>query len=198
MADLNLTTVSRVLAFLDLSEDAVRDGGLAELGVMVSAVSGALANLCNRPFLVASRTERRSLFRPTFKVMGGPARSIASVKMYPSGALSSSAAVIPATGYELQDGGNTVAIGAPFVSGMVYEVAYTGGLAEDTDEVIASFPDLEEACKMQVAYLWQRHKSLGRTSMDLGGGSTSFVKDYDLLPGVRTILTRYARPYTFC
>ncbi len=198
MPDLNLTTVSRVLAFLDISEDAVRAGGLAELEVMVSAVSGMLANLCNRPFLIASRTERRILFRPSFKIMGGPARSITSVKAYASGALARSGMAIPADGYELHDDGNTLTIGAPFVAGMVYEVVYTGGLAEDTDEVIASFPDLEEACKMQTAYLWQRHKSLGRTSMDLGGGSSSFVKDYDLLPGVRTILTRYARPYTFC
>lgn len=58
-------------------------------------------------------------------------------------------------------------------------------------------PDLEQACLMQVAYLWQRHKNLGRSSFDMGNGATQFVKDYDLLPGVRTLLTRYARPYTF-
>ena len=70
-----------------------------------------------------------------------------------------------------------------------------GAVVEES--VCNDAPDLEQACLMQVAYLWQRHKNLGRSSFDMGNGQTQFVKDYDLLPGVRTLLTRYSRPYTF-
>jgi hypothetical protein len=77
-------------------------------------------------------------------------------------------------------GGNTLTLGA-----VVQE------------SICNDFPDLEQAALMQISNLWQRHKSLGRTSLDMGNGATSFVKDYDLLPGVRTLLTKYSRPFTW-
>lgn len=88
--------------------------------------------------------------------------------------------------------GGSLREGDTFTAGSVVTL---GSVIEES--VCNDAPDLEEAAKMQISYLWQRHKSLGRTSTDLGNGASQFVKDYDLLPGVRTLLTRFSRPYTF-
>lgn len=54
-------------------------------------------------------------------------------------------------------------------------------------------PMLERAALMQAAYLWERRKSAGRTSTTLGNGSTNYQGEYNILPGVTDLLTKYKR-----
>lgn len=54
-------------------------------------------------------------------------------------------------------------------------------------------PMLERAALMQAAYLWERRKSAGRTSSTLGNGATSYQGEYNILPGVADLLTKYKR-----
>lgn len=263
-AELNLTTLERVLQYIDAKAADVREGGKDSLQGMVSAVSTSIANLCNSDFSVKARTERRILAKPTFIVTNGPARSITSIRYNPSRAMTVGSVVVQPTGYEIDPDGGRIYLGPCFIPGMQWEVAYTGGrfyttnssqfsavasgavqaqqhvfadgrkltiTAWDSVGGLVTFtsdagsfregesltltngtvlslgscvkpsvcndgPDLEQACLMQVSNLWQRHKSLGRTSTDIGNGASQFVKDYDLLPGVKTLLTRYARPWS--
>jgi hypothetical protein len=59
------------------------------------------------------------------------------------------------------------------------------------ESVLSDFADLAKAADMQTAYLYQRRNSLGRTATTSGNGTTSFEKDYELLPGVIQILEYY-------
>lgn len=263
-AELNLTTLDRVLQYIDAKADDVRDGGKNALEGMISAVSTSIANLCNSDFSVRSRVERRILAKPVFIVNNGPARSITSIRYNDSRMMTQGSVAVQPSGYEIDPEGGRVYLGSSFLPGKVWEIAYVGGRfyttnasqfaatasgavqlqqhifpdgrkltvsAWDSVGGIVTFtadagsfregealtltngttltlgacakpsvcndgPDLEQACLMQVSNLWQRHKSLGRTSTDLGNGASQFVKDYDLLPGVKTLLTRYARPWT--
>ena len=261
-AGLALTTVDRVIQYLDIKPEDIRTGGNLVLQGMVASVSQSISNLCNSDFGVRARVERRQLAQPMFKLSYGPVRSISSIRYSVSRILTTGYVQLTTNGYEVDPDGDTVYVDPSFVIGKWWEVRYTGGRYYSTntskynatasgavtpgtyaqtdgrsisiisfssnvltfsslggsfregdsiaagatmitlgtvleESVCNDAPDLEEAAKMQISYLWQRHKSLGRTSTDLGNGASQFVKDYDLLPGVRTLLTRFARPYTF-
>ena len=58
----------------------------------------------------------------------------------------------------------------------------------DTAAVIADHPALEDACKMQVISLWQRHDAPDRTGTTIGTGETTWTADYGLLKSVKADL----------
>lgn len=58
-------------------------------------------------------------------------------------------------------------------------------------------PDLEQAALMQCSHLWKRRMTLGRTSTDIGNGSTQWAGDYEILDDVKVLLRKYSRPFAF-
>ena len=58
------------------------------------------------------------------------------------------------------------------------------------ESVLSNYPDLAKACDQQAVYMHQRRNSLGRSSVT-SGGNTTFIGDYDLLPGVKRVLELY-------
>lgn len=90
--------------------------------------------------------------------------------------------------------------GTPFTAGSTgrpiapyyIQVTYTGGFATSTANLIAGWPDLAEACDLQVAYLYKRRVSPGG-NVSVGDSSTQYTKDYGLLDEVREALNKYKR-----
>jgi hypothetical protein len=52
-------------------------------------------------------------------------------------------------------------------------------------------PLLEDACLMQVAYEWERRKSAGRNSTQMGSGETHYAGEYKLLDSVKDRIRNY-------
>lgn len=59
------------------------------------------------------------------------------------------------------------------------------------ESILSNYADLAKAADMQSAYMYSRRNSLGRTATTSGNGTTTFEKDYELLPGVVRILEYY-------
>jgi hypothetical protein len=59
------------------------------------------------------------------------------------------------------------------------------------ESILSDYADIAKAADMQTAYMYQRRNSLGRTATTSGNGTTSFEKDYEILPGVKQILEFY-------
>lgn len=88
-------------------------------------------------------------------------------------------------------------LGTPIAPAFL-QVRYTGGLAVDADGLIAAYPDLADACDLQVAHRFQRKDSAGRTSEKSGGltGEAEHSGEYALLAEVREVCDWY-RPTVF-
>jgi hypothetical protein len=91
-------------------------------------------------------------------------------------------------------------VGTPFTTGAASrpvapyyaQVVYTGGFATSTANLITSYPDLAQACDLQVAYLHRRRLSAGG-NFSVGGSSTSYSDDYTILTDVQKTLNKYTR-----
>ena len=75
----------------------------------------------------------------------------------------------------------------------VLRVIYAGGMAADEDAFIAAFPDIADACDMQVIAHYQRRSQLGAQGVSIGGGNVSYTGPLKLLPEVRAILAKHRR-----
>jgi hypothetical protein len=73
------------------------------------------------------------------------------------------------------------------------QVTYTGGLAEDTAELLELYPDLAGACDMQVAHRLRRKDSLGATSEEQAGTKATPSAEYQLLAAVEAVCAYYRR-----
>lgn len=118
--------------------------------------------------------------------------TVASSTGTPSGSFTTSAG---AAGEVVAVGTGTISIKCHFgsfaigdtLTGTGWSVALGATVRES---VLSDFPDLAKACDQQATFMHQRRNSLGRTSVT-SGGNTTFVGDYDLLPGVKRILELY-------
>ena len=72
------------------------------------------------------------------------------------------------------------------------KVTYTGGMAADVSEFVASFPDLASAVTTQVIYQFQRKRDLGNVSLS-GDGGTVTLQVSQWSPDVETTLRRHRR-----
>ena len=72
------------------------------------------------------------------------------------------------------------------------QVKYTGGYG-NTAGVLDVPSDLKKACAVQVAYLFDRRKSLGTNSVSGQEGSLNYEGAYEFLPHVAGVLDKYKR-----
>lgn len=193
---IDFTTLARVKAYLDIPSATTTNDTI--LQTMITSVSATLENSLNRTVKTESKVERRQTpMTGKFMIYNGPATSITKVRYSPSGMFSRDATTLSTSSYELDPSGDIVIIpDYKGPSGQV-EVTYVGGMGTDTAALLAAYPVLDQAATMQVAYLWARRKTPGRSSTDLGGGNTQWVGDYDLLDAVVSMLLPLRRPWTF-
>lgn len=72
-------------------------------------------------------------------------------------------------------------------------VQYDGGMAADTDAFIAAFPGITSAVDTQVAYMYQRRREIGVTSVSGQAGSVVHFDQGPLLKAVKRALQRHRR-----
>lgn len=197
---MNATTIDRVKALLDISSsnyDAV-------LTTMVAAASRRIENYIDRPLEQTARTQEYPI-RPRQDVIflrAYPVTAISSIKIALDWDFSSATTVdtndftfdadtgmvhlsfFPILNY---NGNNQAA--AP----NVIQVAYTGGFATSTANLISSYPDIAYAADIQAVAMWRRRDAPQGASMNIGGSSLAYEGALRLIPDVVEALTPYKR-----
>ncbi len=72
-------------------------------------------------------------------------------------------------------------------------VIYDGGMAADAAAFIAAFPEIADACDMQVIAHFQRRSHLGAQAVSSGSGNVSHAGPLKILPEVKATLGKYRR-----
>ena len=183
------------------------------LGELIEQVSEDIQNYCDRTFTRGTDTLE-------YPIGGGqylslkrfPIVSIAHIRYDIDGDFSDSADDIATDDYKysasLKDQGlvflkrsklRVQLSNKTYNSGYVWpddpdslEVKYTGGYT-DTAGVLDVPDDLKKACIMQVAYLFDRRKSLGTRNLSGQEGSLNYEGIYEFLPNVAGVLDKYKR-----
>ena len=184
MAGVDLTTVARLRMFGGIKgTDPDTDTLLAE---MITYVSAKLEQYCSRGFKSEPAQEKRRLRGTLVPVFRDPVTAISSVRASTTGR-AANLAILPSSQYEIATNGGGVNVW-DLPSGSLVEINYTGGLAADTADIIASHPVLEGACKLQTLNLWQRHKSPDKTGLTIISGETRWEAQYKMLEDVKADL----------
>jgi len=191
---MDLTTTARVTALMG---SAFKHDGKAEAQIarIVTLYSEAFKTYLDRETLAAAQTEYLSLGygQQAVELKAFPVTSVTSV--YNDTSREWATGEIAATAYYLDTATGLMVIdGVTLIHGPgVLRVIYAGGMAADVDAFIAAFPDIADACDMQVIAHYQRRNQLSAQGVSLGGGNVSYTGPIKLLPEVRAILAKHRR-----
>ena len=183
---LPLTTVARVQAYGDIPMQTWTSANSALLQDMINSVSLSFEQFCSRGFLSVERTQQRKLHSDFVPCAAFPVASITAVYVSRTGR-SSDFQQLTIDQYDISPNADGIMIWSQ-PKGSLVKYVYVGGIATDTDDVIANHPSLENACRMQVLALWKRHAIPDRSGMTLGTGDTQWQSEYGMLKDVKMIL----------
>lgn len=195
------TSLARIKARLNSSfEDTEQDGQIA---ILIDEVSRTITRALGFHTLRTTRIETyRRCGSMTFLCLDArPAVSITSIKAAETIAdLALDAALVPATEYVVQKSMGIVRFLDVFATetGFV-RVEYVGGFADIAPDggmgtsMLASAPDLVEACEVQIIHALNTQRSPGGSVTSIAGASTSYQDAYALLPHVRRTIALYRR-----
>lgn len=192
MSTLAVTTRDLVKTILEGStKDDLIDAAILK-------VSRGFEQYLARDFEKAARTEDHDLDWATKAVFlkHTPVDTGETFEVRVDGSRAFTGSAIDATGYHLkaQTGRLTLDGVARDVTGPgVLRVAYTGGLAVDSDTLQSAYPDIEYAGRLQVAYEIKRSQDPGSRSTSFGGGNRSWTGQLEMLKSVRATLDGYRR-----
>lgn len=77
------------------------------------------------------------------------------------------------------------------------KVQYTGGMAATQADLQAAFPDLEMACRIQGAFMFDKRQKLGVKGESVAGGNVVYHQKVELLPEVKEVWNIYSRHARF-
>lgn len=77
------------------------------------------------------------------------------------------------------------------------KVQYTGGMAASQSAFESAFPDLEMACRIQGAFMFDKRQKLGVAGESVAGGTVRFSQKMELLPEVEEVWNIYSRHARF-
>lgn len=191
----DFTTLARVKALVQPTGDDGSQDALIE--DMIATVSAQFVRFLGLHALRVERTETYEIrrFYNVVTLDGKPVDSTAAFTLkYGSDLSASSFVTWQAAEYAVHKAAGWVRLFSktPYSPGYV-RVTYTGGLGTDTDNLIASFPELAGACERQVLYLLQRKSTLGGNVQLGAGGATAFQGEYGLLKDVESVLAAHRR-----
>lgn len=204
------TTLARVQALIPRT-DAASD---AVLTTLIASVSKRFQQATYRHLDAIERTEIYPL-KPHARVISlrgapcyvvdvrGVSVSTFEVKLSASQSFSASTTLTRNTDYVIEQDAGLLRVLATLdaftgpmgraISPAYVQVKYTGGLADDTTDLIADYPDIADACDKQVVYEWRRRTEAGAGDQHIGDSTTTHTADVGLLAGVKTVLERYKR-----
>lgn len=194
MAIIDLTTTERCEALAGVGTADVST--TAAFAALVTSVSARIERYLNRPIEAVARTEYLDVVpdRFSYQLGANPVASIASVKNSASFAWADVTSKVEGTDYVLDPASGIIRQLTYWTAGAeALQVVYTAGLAANTAAVLASYPDLADACEKQVVEEYNRRGSMLRKSANVGG-ATETSESMTLLPIVREILAPYRRP----
>ena len=191
---MDLTTLARVRTLL--KDTSTQNDTLIDQ--LIDAVSPQLERIMNRHALEVARTEQydvapgqRVFMLRGFPVLASPA---AVVKNSLSRDFTAARAIdAPSYYLALARGVLTIDLVGLEPGPGTLQVAYTGGLATTTTNLVTAFPDISVACELQVAYLIQRKDELGLASFSAEGGSIAQAMPTKILDAARELLQPYRR-----
>lgn len=200
---MDLTTLTSLKALLEIDTAGdTRDD--AELAVLIQSVSARIERYLRRK--LQSGVERTQVF----DVLGATKRLL--LEAFPVVSITSATKAEDqdwAEGTELTEGagyildsefGRLLPVQAVSVAAQAWprgyrslRVIYNGGLADDTDALVANYPDLARACEMQAAEEWRRRKSPSATSRQTQGTNVQRDGAVTWLPLVADMLADFRR-----
>ena len=191
---MDLTTLARVKNIL--KDDGTQNDVLIDQ--LIDAVSLQIERILNRHTMESARTEQYDIVprQQVFMLRGFPV--LASPAAVVKNSLSrdfAAASAIASTSYYLDAPRgilNIDLIGLAWGPGTL-QVAYTGGLADTTVNLVANYPNIATACDLQVAHLIQRKDELGLSSFSAEGGSVVVAIQAGLIKVAEQLIQPYKR-----
>ena len=195
-----LTTVQLVKNILGMGESDTQDD--TAMGVLIRGQSKAIETYLDRHF---ERTSRTVYFdvedgQHTWWLLGILVTTITGV-WHDTLREFGDSTLVDSDNYTCDEESGELTIDKLTMSSgdRVLKVTYTGGMATTEVKLQADYPDLAQACALQVAYTIQRRDSLGVQSFSAPGGAVAiwpgagFVAPANWLPQVRQILDQHRR-----
>lgn len=194
---MDMTTIARVKALMGGNITSASDANLTEI---VEDVSSRFERYMRRQVLKQTNTETYPLRRygSVLSLKATPVTSITSLKYttHPSDFPDTTAMDAGLYVLENEESGLVRFVGQmPFSSARVpgyIQAIYVGGMADDTADFIASWPDIARAADQQCAEEFRRRNTPGG-NVQSDGGTTQYNGQLDLLEGVRRTLDGYRR-----
>ena len=202
---IDYTTRARVKTLLGIANADVSQDSLIDQ--LITATSLRFDAEMRRHGQQIQRTEVYpiKLSRRIITLQGAPVNAAAAmtVKFNDTTDFTTATTMVENDDYVVEDTAGVIRLvsqGTPFTSGTIgrpimpyyVQVTYTGGLATITANLISGYPDLAQACDLQVAYLHRRRTSPGG-DVKVGDSYTAYTKDYGILDEVRSTLNKYKR-----
>ena len=193
MALIDATTLARVK--LQLGIETADDTHDTIIDTMIDAVSKQIQSYIGRSLSQEARTEEydvsprmRTLFLREF-----PVTVLTSIKNSTDWSFSSVDALDSALYHLISHDGRVILNFVPAPGPKAFQVVYTAGLATNTTNLIANYPDIVTAADFQVTDMWQKRDDPGTTVRALQGSREEFVSGYRLLHSVKELLSPYKR-----
>src|SRR5688572_13101372 len=189
---MNLTTITRVKASLGGISTADHDNMLVNI---VESVSARMERYMRRQVLRRTLTETVPLeqYGTTYTLDTAPVTALTSVKYVSHPSQTDDATAMDATNYVLED----ASVGLVRLTFDAYlnsrrlpgylVFTYTGGMADDTADFVATYPDIAHAADLQCAHEFLRRNSPGGNASS-ETSSTAYTGDLELLATVKQTL----------
>lgn len=197
---MNLTNVDTVKSIL---EGGIESGKEPMLTAIIASVSASAVRYMDRQIELVSRTEYFDVepLMDSVQLSAWPITSITSVHYDPERTYGTSA-LIDSDDYTFTEYGRLLIDycpnGTDRTQRRALKVIYTGGLADDADELVANYPDLSFAVARQCVHEFRRSASADGSNFSITpGGGTSYQGQVEWLEIVLRTLNTYARA-TLC
>ncbi len=177
---MDLTTIDRLVELFGEKNYKPEFAGV--LGNIISGVSAEIERHLRRHVQSASRTVNIDVERHDDAVFlkGYPISAVANIWNDPSRDFASGTLVDTDLYYvNLPEGEISFDFELDWGPGAL-RIEYTGGMADDVDDFIDTYPDIVLAVDQQCFYEWQRRDDPGvvtRNPTDFGGGATLLVSE---------------------
>jgi len=172
----DLTSYSKVNDWKGWTTDATRDTWIK---LAIASVSARVEQALRRPTLSTTRTEYFTIAKnddQVFRLLGTPVNSGATFEVWSDADRDfTSDTKLDATDYHVDDDTGLLVVDEAYLDRgfKVIKVSYTGGMSNDLDAFVASYPDIQEAVNMQVAFDYESRNRLGQVSNTGPDGSIS-------------------------
>lgn len=194
---IDLTTLARVRSLIPLSvNDASQD---TLFGQFITDVSARIGRHIGWHLGASARVETYMLrqHQRFVRLDAKPITVMTAVKY--SGSNLSDAdwtahSVLAENNYSVNLAGGSIMFLTPRTADPGFcQVSYTGGFGADAAAVVLAFPELSQACELQVKYLHERLSSLGGDVTTTTGAGTSFNNAYKLHPEVLDLIAYHKK-----